>query len=74
MPRPPLRIFPREHDSYLPPTPGRVTVRLREICSLLIDAMETDRTWLGDFEDEELDISTDLYDCICAYNHWRPSA
>lgn len=74
MPRPQLRIYPASRNSILPPANQRVTVRLKEICALLIDAVETDRTWLDDFEEEELDISTDLYDCICAYQHWRPSA
>lgn len=74
MPRPPLRIYPASQNELMPPANQRVTVRLRDICGLLIDAIETDRTWLGDFEDEELDISADLYDCISTYKHWRPSA
>ena len=33
------------------------------------------RTWLRDFEDDEITISTDLYEVILAYQHYRrPSA
>ena len=33
------------------------------------------RTWLGDFKDDEMTISMDLYEVILAYQHYRrPSA
>jgi len=52
-----------------------VTVPLGEIASLLADAVRSERTWLGDFEDDEITISTDLYEVILAYQHFRrPSA
>jgi hypothetical protein len=52
-----------------------VTVPLGEIASLLADAVRSERTWLGDFEDDEITISSDLYEVILAYQHFRrPSA
>jgi len=41
----------------------------------LMDAVHSGRTWLRDFEDDEVTISTDLYEVILAYQHFRrPSA
>ncbi|MBX3414676.1 MAG: hypothetical protein KF708_18455 [Pirellulales bacterium] len=49
----------------------RVTVPLSEIIPLLADAVESRRTWLRDFEDDEITISADLYGVILAYQHCR---
>ena len=52
-----------------------VTVPLGEILPLLADAVRSERTWLRDFEDDEITISNDLYEVILAYQHYRrPSA
>jgi hypothetical protein len=52
-----------------------VTVPLGEIVGLLADAVQSKRTWLGDFQDDEVTISVDLYEVILAYQHYRrPSA
>jgi hypothetical protein len=52
-----------------------VTIALGEILPLLADAVRNERTWLGDFEDDNVTISTDLYEVILAYQHYRrPSA
>jgi len=52
-----------------------VSVSLGEILPLLADAVRNERTWLGDFEDDPVTISTDLYEVILAYQHYRrPSA
>lgn len=56
-------------------TPQTVRVPLGEILPLLVDAVQSRRTWLRDFEDEEIAISTDLYEVLLAYQHYRrPSA
>jgi hypothetical protein len=53
----------------------KVQVPLNEIFPLLADAVRNERTWLRDFEDEEISISTDLYEVILAYQYCRrPSA
>ena len=52
-----------------------VAVPLGEILPLLADAVRSERTWLRDFENDEVTISTDLYEVILAYQHYRrPSA
>jgi hypothetical protein len=57
------------------PSKDSVTVALGEILPLLADAVRSERTWLRDFEDDEVTISTDLYEVILAYQHFRrPSA
>ena len=53
----------------------KVTVPLGEILPLLADAVDSKRTWLRDFMDDEVSISTDLHEVILAYQHFRrPSA
>ncbi len=52
-----------------------ITVSAREIFTALADAVRHDRAWLRDFEDEDVTISSDLYEIILAYQHFRrPSA
>jgi hypothetical protein len=52
-----------------------VTVPLMEVLPLLTDAVQSERTWLRDFSDDELTISMDLYEVLLAYQHYRrPSA
>ena len=55
------------------PRPEEQTVRLplSEIFPLLADAVQNRRTWLRDFKDEEIAISTDLYEVILAYQFCR---
>ncbi len=59
------------------PSPVRqsCTVPLMDVLPLLADAVQSERTWLRDFEDDEITISMDLYEVILAYQHYRrPSA
>lgn len=48
-----------------------VRVPLAEVLPLLADAVASDRTWLKDFADEEITVSSDLYDVLAAYRHFR---
>ena len=50
---------------------NRVRVTLGEILPLLADAVESNRTWLSDFADDEVTISSDLNDVLQAYRHFR---
>lgn len=55
--------------------PQQVTVSVGEVLPLLADALASRRTWLRDFEDDEITISADLYEVLLAYRHFRrPSA
>jgi hypothetical protein len=52
-----------------------VTAPLSEILPLLADAVNSRRTWLSDFEDDEITLSSDLYEVLMAYQYYRrPSA
>jgi len=51
--------------------PNTVRVSLGEILPTLADAVASDRTWLSDFADDEMTISSDLYDVLQAYRHFR---
>lgn len=53
---------------------GTVTVRVGEVLPLLADAVASQRTWLGDFKDDEITISDDLYEVLLAYQYYRHPA
>ena len=48
-----------------------MSVPLMEVLPLLADAIQSERTWLRDFADDEVTISMDLYEVILAYQHYR---
>jgi hypothetical protein len=48
-----------------------VRVTLGDILPLLADAVASHRTWLTDFADDEVTISSDLHDVLQAYRHFR---
>lgn len=80
MQSPNLRVFCEPNDETLD-KPSRETDRetvrvpLTEIIPLLADAVRSQRTWLNDFEEDEITISMDLYEVILAYQYYRcPSA
>lgn len=52
-----------------------VTTTAGELLPLLADAIASERTWLRDFEDDEITVSSDLHDVLMAYQFFRrPSA
>jgi hypothetical protein len=64
-------------DSTTATIPLRETVSLPlgEVLPLLMDAVKNRRQWVGDFFDDEIMISSDLYEVLLAYQHFRrPSA
>ena len=54
--------------------PATVTVELSEVLPLLADAVASRRTWLSDFEDDQITISADLYEVLLAYQYYRHPA
>lgn len=82
MSRIPLRIYngPQDDSAGMNVAEAKdarqtVTVSLSEVLPLLADAVQSDRTWLRDFEHDEVTISMDLYEVILAYQFYRrPSA
>ena len=75
MARSKLRIYygPQQDTGAALPAESTSTVKipLGEIFPLLADAVRGDRTWLGDFADDEITISGDLYEVILAYQHYK---
>jgi hypothetical protein len=55
-------------------TPSTVTVDLNEVLPLLADAVASRRTWLSDFEQDQITISADLYEVLLAYQYYRHPA
>lgn len=52
-----------------------VTVSVGEVLPLIADAVNCNRTWLTDFEHDDITISRDLYEVLSAYQYFRrPSA
>ena len=68
-----LRIFTGEEDTAQSEAEN-VTVRLGDISRALQDATRWNRTWLSDFADDEIQVSSDLYEILSAYMRMRPGA
>jgi len=70
-----LRVYygPQEETATVQRQNHRHTVNvpLMEILPLLADAVNSDRAWLRDFNDDEVTISMDLYEVLLAYEHYR---
>lgn len=80
MARPKLRLYFGPEQSNTTPAsaaaaPDRLTVPLGDILPMLAEAYRGRRLWLNDFADDEVTISTDLYEILLAYeNLHRPAA
>jgi hypothetical protein len=72
--RPRLRLFTGEDQDDSPETHAQVNVRFGEITRALVEAVRWDRTWLRDFENDEVRVSTDLYEVLSSFTRLRPSA
>jgi hypothetical protein len=55
-------------------SPAAITVNVGEVLPLLADAVASQRTWLTDFEDDQITISADLYEVLLAYKYYRHPA
>ena len=72
-----LRIYrgPETKTNVRPlSTPSTVTVNVGEVLPLLADAIASERTWLSDFEHDEITITADLYEVLLAYQYYRHPA
>jgi hypothetical protein len=71
-----LRVFPTtelEYEEAPPPEPG-VRIRLGELLPLVAMAQRMHFVWLQDFLDDEIRVTSDLYDVLQAFRACRPSA
>ena len=74
-----LRIYrgPADKTTAVRPastSPATITVNVGEVLPLLADAVASRRTWLSDFEHDEITISADLYEVLLAYKYYRHPA
>ncbi len=77
MPHPHLKLFrgPEETETVHSLGEDVVTVSVGEALPLIADAIKCERTWLSDFEHDDITISRDLYEVLSAYQYFRrPSA
>jgi hypothetical protein len=72
--RPRLRLFTGEDQDDSADAEAQVNVRFGEITRALVEAVRWDRTWLRDFENDEVRVSSDLYEVISSFTRLRPSA
>jgi hypothetical protein len=47
---------------------------LGDVLPLLAEAQRQKRAWVADFLDDEITISSDLYEVLLAYQHYRRPA
>ena len=70
-----LRLFvgAEAPDSTVDPEP-EISMKLGELTRILADAIIWDRTWIADFADDDVRISSDLFEVLSSYSQLRPSA
>lgn len=70
-----LRVYPTSHDSDLPEhQAATVRVSLGDLLPLVALAHRHNYHWLQDFLEDEVTITEDLYEVLCAFRCYRPSA
>jgi hypothetical protein len=72
--RPRLRLFTGEDLDSSTDVSAQVNMRFGEVTRALVEAVRWDRTWLRDFEDDEVRVSSDLYEVLSSFTRLRPSA
>ena len=71
-----LRLYTGEEDAdtgVLTSEPP-LAIRLGDFTRVLNDAVRWKRSWVEDFENEEIQLPPDLFDVLSAYLHMRPGA
>lgn len=81
LPEPVAATSPGEEETLKLPgvecptqTPAMVCVRLGDILEPLADAIRSDRTFLSDFADDDVQLPADLLECLQAYQQIRKAA
>jgi hypothetical protein len=69
-----LRVFPTSAESSPPSPEPNVRVRLGDLLPLVALAHRHNYLWLQDFLDDEVAITSDLYEILRAFRCYRPSA
>ena len=70
-----LRVFPQpEEEPRAEAHAPSIPIRLADLYPLLAQAYRDNYVWLRDFEEEELLVSSDLFEVVRAFSDSRPSA
>lgn len=68
-----LRIYTGADESTAISEP-KMTVTLGEISDILADAVLSRRAWLSDFQQDQIQITPDLYEVLTTYWRLKPGA
>jgi hypothetical protein len=69
-----LRVFPTPEPEAPPAPEAGVRIRLGELLPLVAMAQRMHFVWLQDFLDDEVCVTSDLYEVLQAFRSCRPSA
>jgi hypothetical protein len=70
-----LRVYPPSTRPQADEdAPATVSVNLGDLLPLLALAERKNYLWLQDFLDDQVAITEDLYEVLCAFRYTRPSA
>ena len=69
-----LRVFPTTDVEESPVPEASVRIRLGELLPLVAMAQRMHFIWLQDFLDDEVMVTSDLYEVLQTFRTYRPSA
>ena len=70
---PRLRLFTGDDETVRFPS-RQIRIRLGDVSQILVEASRRNRAWLSDFENDEIEVSPDLYEVLSAYMELRTGA
>jgi hypothetical protein len=68
-----LRLYTGD-DEFATTAEPKTSIKLADLIRVISDASRFKRSWLNDFENDDVEIPTDLYDVISTYWEVRPGA
>ena len=69
-----LRVYPNPDPDGPPAAEAEVPIRLGELLPLVAIAQRMHFVWLQDFLDDEVKVTSDLFEVLQAFRSYRPSA
>ena len=70
-----LRVFPESQSApYAEAQDPSIHISLRDLLPLIAVAQRRNYLWLNDFLDDEVCVTSDLYEVLRAFRSYRPSA
>ena len=72
--RPRLKLYCGDDDCDLATEAPRVSMKVGELFQIVAEASRFQRSWLRDFEDDDIQVPEDLFEVLSAYWTLRPGA